>query len=335
MYVMLNPKIRAVALIAVAVAAVSVLAGASAASARSKTWQPVAMAAPYEYLGWGNPQPPAKVIEKTGVPDLTLAFILAHDGCDPEWDGQRPVLGGSDATAIQAIRSAGGDVDVSFGGWSGHKLGIECTTVSSLVGAYQTVIDDYGLSAIDIDIEHTEFTQSPVRERVIEALAQLQTDDPMLAISVTFGTNESGPDADGEAMITQAAQLGFQPYAWTIMPFDFGTPVKNMAVVSIEAAEGLEADLATAYGESASMAYAHVGISSMNGETDDTGETVSVANFEKILAFAESEHLARLTFWAVNRDRQCTGSLSTAAGSCSGIEQPSYAFTDLVSQFRG
>jgi chitinase len=73
----------------------------------------------------------------------------------------------------------------------------------------------------------------------------------------------------------------------------------------------------------------------MNGETDDTGETVSLANFEKILAFAESEHLARLTFWAVNRDRQCTGRLSLSAGSCSGIGQSSYALTDLVSQFHG
>lgn len=307
----------------------------SPASAAPAASQPVAMAAPYEYLGWGHPQPPANVIRSTGVHDLTLAFILGHNGCNPQWDGQRPLLGGSDQQAITSIRNAGGDVDVSFGGWSGKKLGIECTTVPALVSAYETVINDYDLSAIDVDIEHTEFTQSAPRERVIEALAELQNDDPDLEITITFGTNESGPDSDGEAMITQAAALGFQPYAWTIMPFDFGTPVRNMAKASIEAANGLEADLASAYDETAAEAFAHVGISSMNGDTDDSSEIVSIANFEKILAFAQSEHLARLTFWAVNRDRQCTGGLSTSKGSCSGIDQSEYAFTDLVSQFNG
>ncbi len=295
--------------------------------------QPTALAAPYEYLGWGDPQPPADVLSTTGIHDLTLAFILAHKGCHPEWDGSRPLLGGSDAAAIAAVRSAGGDVDVSFGGWSGSKLGAACRTASALTAAYQQVVDDYRLSAIDIDIEHTEFTKATVRKRVIEALADLQQEDPTLEISVTFGTNQTGPDANGEAMIEQAAVLGFQPYAWTIMPFDFGAPVSDMGTVSIQAAEGLEADMATAYGEPAAEAYAHLGISSMNGETDDTDETVTVADFQQILNFAESEHVARLTFWAVNRDRPCAAGLSTQAGSCSGIDQTAYAFTDLLSQY--
>ena len=41
-------------------------------------------------------------------------------------------------------------------------------------------------------------------------------------------------------MISQAASLGFQPYAWTIMPFDFGTPVADMGSATVTAAEGLE-----------------------------------------------------------------------------------------------
>lgn len=306
-------------------------AGAIGASAGSS--QPVALTAPYEYLGWGDPQPPAAVISATGIHDLTLAFILAHKGCDPEWDGTRPLLGGSDAAAIASVRAAGGDVDVSFGGWSGTKLGNACKTATALTAAYQTVVEDYGLSAVDIDVEHGEFTSRTVRKRVIEALAGLQLEDPTLEISVTFGTNETGPDADGEAMIDQAAALGFQPYAWTIMPFDFGAPVSDMGTVSIQAAEGLEEDVASAYAESPAEAYAHIGISSMNGDTDETDETVSVADFQQILNFAEAEHLARLTFWAVNRDRPCSAGLSAQAGSCSGIDQAPYAFTDLLSGY--
>ena len=144
----------------------------------------------YQYLGWGDPQPPADVLSATGIHDLTLAFILAHKGCHPEWDGTRPLLGGSEnAAAIAAVRSAGGNVDVSFGGWSGSKLAAACKTVSTLTAAYQQVVDDYGLSAVDIDIEHTEFTKKAERERVIDALADLQREDPDLEISVTFGTD--------------------------------------------------------------------------------------------------------------------------------------------------
>ncbi len=249
---------------ALVTAVLGAVATAGISPAEAGTLPPVALAAPYEYLGWGNPQPPAGVLGATGIHDLTLAFVLAHKGCHPAWDGTRPLSGGSDAAAIASIRSAGGDVDVSVGGWSGTKLGNACKTVAALTAAYQEVVSTYGLSALDVDIEHTEYTKAASRQRVIEALAALQQADPTLEISVTFGTTETGPDADGSSMIQQAASLGFRPYAWTIMPFDFGAPVSDMGTVSIQAAEGLAADVAAAYGETTAQAYAEIGISSMN-----------------------------------------------------------------------
>jgi chitinase len=72
----------------------------------------------------------------------------------------------------------------------------------------------------------------------------------------------------------------------------------------------------------------------MNGQSDDSGETVSVANFQDMLDFAQAHHLARLTFWAVNRDRPCAGA-NTTSDSCSGISQQSYDFTNIVAQFHG
>jgi hypothetical protein len=324
-------------LAATSVGVVTVVAAATPAHSATvaSSGQPVALAAPYEYLGWGDPQPPADVVATTGIHDLTLAFVLAHKGCHPEWDGSRPLLGGSDASAIAAVRAAGGDVGVSVGGWSGTKLGAACKSAAALTAAYQQVVSAYGLSALDIDIEHTEFTKAVVRTRVIAALAALQQQDPTLEISVTFGTGETGPDADGRSMIQQAASLGFHPYAWTIMPFDFGAPVSDMGTVSVQAAEGLADTVAADDGVPLSQAFAEVGISSMNGQTDESDETVSESDFQEMLTFARSEHLARLTFWAVNRDRPCGNGLTTGAGSCSGISQAPDAFTDLLSGYTG
>lgn len=296
--------------------------------------QPVELAAPYEYLGWGSPQPPAGVLAASGVKDLTLAFMLSHGKCNPAWDGKRALLGGADQHAIEAIRAAGGDVDVSFGGWSGAKLGSSCKTPQALAAAYQKVIDAYSLHAIDIDIEHGEFTNKKTRVRVVAALAAVQHANAGLEISITFGTDQTGPDRNGQSLIADAAAIGFQPSVWTIMPFDFGTPVGDMGQTSIKAAEGLAREVATRYGLATAQAYEHVGISSMNGTTDEPDETVSAANFQAMLAFAQQHHLGRLTFWSVNRDRPCAAK-GSESDSCSGIEQQSYEFSDVLAQYHG
>lgn len=316
------------------ITATMLLALTPLASSSGSAAQPVEMAAPYEYLGWGNPQPPTQVMADTGVRDLTLAFILSKGKCNPTWDGQRPLLGGTDQAAINSIRAAGGDVDVSFGGWSGNKLSNSCKTVISLAGAYQKVINDYSLHAIDIDIENTEMANRTTRVRVIDALALVQADNPGIEISIPFGTNEDGPSPQGLSLIADADAIGFQPNSWTIMPFDFGAPVADMGAVSMEAANGLDQDLAEAYHESDATAFQQIGISSMNGQTDDSDETVSVADFQTMLAFAQTNDLARFTFWSVNRDRSCAGD-DTDSSSCSGIDQQPYAFAEVVAQYHG
>ena len=324
-----------VAVAATAIGSLSLvaLAPSFSAVARAST-QPVEMAAPYEYLGWGSPPSPTQVMATTGTKDFTLAFILSHGACDPRWDGSRPLTGGVDASAINAIRAAGGDVVASFGGWNGKKLGNSCRNSAALAAAYQKVITAYSLKAIDIDIEHGEVSNPKIRQRVIGALAIVQAADPGLEISVTFGVSPSGPDAYGLSLISDAVALGFQPSAWTIMPFDFGVPVSDMGATSIAAARGLDTDLVTAYRESAATAYQHIGVSSMNGRTDEPDETVSAADFQTILGFAQANHLARLTFWSVNRDRPCAGG-SPVSDSCSGISQQPFAFTALDAQFHG
>src|SRR5690348_5314406 len=62
-------------------AAAGLLAGTAGAAlgspVRAATANPNIAAAPYEYFGWGNPQDPVDVMNKTGVRWLTVAFILS------------------------------------------------------------------------------------------------------------------------------------------------------------------------------------------------------------------------------------------------------------------
>lgn len=162
----------------------------------------------------------------------------------------------------------------------------------------------------------------------MDALKTIRANNPGIKIYITFGTGQNGPDT---SLINRAASSGLTVDSWTIMPFNFGGNGQNMGTLSVRAAEGLKTAVKNAYGYGDDEAYRKTGISSMNGVTD-VGETITVADFRTILAYAQQRHLARLTFWSVNRDRPCTGG---GADTCSGVGQANWDFTRVLAQYRG
>ena len=286
-------------------------------------------AAPYIYPGWGNPPPPATVMNATGVRAFTIAFVLAS-GCNPVWDGEGGLTGGVHASTINAIRAAGGDVVPSFGGYSGNKLGPNCATPELLAAAYQKVIDAFALKAIDIDIENfDEFENFTVQDRILNALKIVKQRNPSIKTILTFGTATSGPTATGIRLINQARTLGANVDIFAIMPFDFGGGA-NMYQNTVNATEGLKNAVKSAFGYTDAQAYSRLGISGMNGLSDQQ-ELTSVATWTQIRDYAKSRGLARFTFWAVNRDRGCAG--GGVVSNCSGIAQSDWDFTRVTAGF--
>ncbi|MFJ4948300.1 carbohydrate binding domain-containing protein [Streptomyces sp. NPDC088760] len=289
-------------------------------------------AAPYLYEGWGDPPNPTTVMSATGATWFTMAFVLDSGGCTPAWDGSRALTGGVDQTAINQIRSAGGDVVPSFGGWQGSKLGANCSSASALAGAIQKVVDTYGLKAIDFDIENTdEFENEAVQAKILTALKTVKANNPGLKTIVTFGTSTTGPTYYGNRLIEQAQSLGANIDVFTIMPFDFGGG-SDMYGNTVNAAEGLKNKLKSTFGWDDATAYAHIGISGMNGLSDQQ-ETTTPAIWTQIRDWADTHHIARLAFWSVNRDRPCPG--GGVAENCSGISQSTRQFTSITAGFTG
>ncbi|GHJ48632.1 chitinase [Catellatospora sp. TT07R-123] len=287
-------------------------------------------AAPYYYVGWGNPPSVSTVMSATGIKWFTMAFVLSGGGCTPAWDGSRPLTGGADQSTINAIKAAGGDIVPSFGGYSGNKLGPNCSTAAALAGAYQQVINAYSLKAIDIDIENTdEFENEAVQDRILNALKIVKQNNPGIKTIITFGTTTTGPNWWGTRLINQSAALGTNIDIFTIMPFDFGGGA-NMYQNTVNATEGLKNALKTAYGWSDATAYAHIGISGMNGLSDQQ-ELTSTATWTQIRDWANSHAIARLAFWSVNRDRGCAG--GGVVSNCSGIAQSDWDFTRITAGF--
>ena len=289
-------------------------------------------AAPYLYMGWGTPPSPGTVMSATGIRWFTMAFILSGGGCTPAWDGNRPLQGGVDASAISQIRAGGGDIIPSIGGWSGNKLGPNCSSASALAGAYQQVINAYGLRGIDVDIENTdEFESEAVQDRILGALKIIKQNNPGVTTILTFGTSTTGPTFWGNRLITRAAALQANVDIFTIMPFDFGGGA-NMYQNTVNASEGLKNSLKSAFGWTDDTAYRHMGISGMNGLSDQQ-ELTSVQTWTQIRDWAQARHLARLAFWSVNRDRPCAG--GGVRSDCSGISQSDWDFTRVTAQYTG
>lgn len=289
-------------------------------------------AAPYLYEGWGDPPSPTTVMSATGIKWFTMAFVLDSGGCNPSWDGSRALTGGVDQTAINQIRAAGGDIVPSFGGWQGSKLGANCSSASALAGALQKVITAYGLKAIDMDIENTdEFENEAVQAKILTALKTVKANNPGLRTIVTFGTSTTGPTYYGNRLIEQAQSLNAGIDVFTIMPFDFGGGA-DMYGNTVAAAEGLKTKLKSTFGWDDATAYSHIGISGMNGLSDQS-ETTTPAIWTQIRDWSNSHHIARLAFWSVNRDRGCAG--GGVVSNCSGISQNTWQFTSITAGFTG
>jgi hypothetical protein len=286
--------------------------------------------APYLYMGWGNPPSATSVMSATGVKSFTMAFMLSGGGCTPMWDGTRPLTGSVDAQTISAVKGAGGSVQVSFGGWSGNKLGPNCASSSDFAGAVQQVINAVGPAVVDFDIENTdEFENAVIQDRILSGLAIVKQNNPSTKVALTFGTSTTGPTYWGTRLINQSKALGVNIDNYTIMPFDFGGGA-DMYQSTVNASEGLKNALKNAWGWSDAQAYAHMGISGMNGLSDQQ-ELTSLSTWTQIRDWANSKGLTRLAFWSVNRDRPCPG--GGVQSTCSGISQNDWDFSRITAGF--
>jgi chitinase len=326
-----NRTRRARVLIAAAgTAMLAVTCLAAAAAALSANWYE---SAPYySVLDTGAPDL-GTVMAATGQKAFDMSFILADGGgCTPAWNGTDPVSSDTQVAAvINEVRSDGGDVIVSAGGYNGTKLGQVCGTAAATAAAYQQVINAYGLHAFDFDLEEPEIENSSAIANELGAAQILQRDNPGLFISVTIPSIATGANYFGGLLLDEAKTLGFTPDDFTIMPFDGGFSDGSAQVTALQ---DFNAQLVSTFGWSSSAAYSREGFSGMNGRTDDA-EYFYQSDFQTVLSFAQSVGLGRYTFWSVNRDRECNppdnnGDLSS---ECSSVTQNPWDFTAYTVAF--
>jgi len=285
-----------------------------------------------------NPASISSIISGSGENQFNLAFVLDSGGCTPAWDGSASMPVSSDTAVladVNAIRAAGGDVAVSFGGYNGTELGSTCGSTSALAGAYQQVVTRYRLTRVDFDYENTALdSNTAVR---FGAIKILEADNPGLRVSLTIPMTTIGFPGSGTDELRQAVADGARLDVVNVMDFDTGltsgTEVAQTEAIANDAAGQLE----SIYGWSAATAWSHLGFQIMNGHTDQPSELFTQSDFSALLGFARANHPAWFSYWSVNRDYPCpAGAVEPwAPGTCSNIAQNPYDFTKIIVQYAG
>jgi hypothetical protein len=324
--------------------------GVATAGPAAAATLPTHVAAPY-FETW-NGQSPASLASQSGNKYLTMAFIQtnASGSCTVYWDGSTstPISTSVYGSDLSTMRANGGDIIPSFGGYgadtSNTEIADSCTDVNAIAAAYENVITTYNVTRLDMDVEASSETNTAGIDRRNKAIAQVESwaaaNGRTVQFSYTLPTTVNGLDSNGLGVLQNAVANNTRIDVVNIMTFDYydesTNPTHEMATDTETAGAGLESQLQSLYpSKSSAQLWNMIGVTEMPG-IDDYGpaETFTTADATTVENWAVSKGINTLSFWALQRDNGgCPG--TTGAGSCSGISQSTWQFSQTFEPFTG
>jgi len=291
---------RARTVVALTASAALPLAGAlgmATTAHAAATAFPSQYAAPYLQVTSGDVGDLSADMKASGNKFYTLAFLTPKSGCTPEFEGG-PDSWNAFTSQVNSLKSAGGNVIISFGGESGGEIAQTCTSVSSLETAYANVASTYGITRLDFDIEGSTLDDTTSNARRNQALAALQKANPSIQIDFTVPVDPSGLESNVVNMLKDAKSKGVKVNLVNIMVMDFGDG-QNALADGESAANGTAAQLASIFGVSSSAAWHMLGLTPIAGVNDDN-ENFTQSNASSLESFADSHNVQELAFWEVD-----------------------------------
>lgn len=269
-------------------------------------------------------------VTKHGLKSFTAAFVLGRK-CVPTWDDYSTITGSDPKSKlVKQAKTAGATPIISFGGQSGNELAKVCTSTSSLVAAYTSVINTFGATKIDFDIEGpAALNATAVNTRRFQAIKALESKFPGLTVSVTIPVGLSGiltnhADGDGISFLKLAKTQRARIDVVNLMTMDYGGSIADMGRAATTSATKALAQVKKIWPNDT---YANIGITPMIGDNDSPGETFSYTDAQTVVTFAKQHGVRRLAFWAINRDQAC-GAGDQAPGTCTNLAQDPLDYTD-------
>ena len=343
---------RAVTGLAIAAAVLAPAIGtANSAAAAAYTPLPAHVYAPYyeTYLAPNTPGITATA-QASGAKDFTLAFLQStgKHSCALDWNGNSAQPLTYYNSDIASLRTMGGDVIPSFGGYSADHGGTEiadsCTNVSQIAADYEQVITTLGVTRLDMDVESNSLNNTAGINRRNLAIAMTEqwatANGIPLQIQYTIPVEQYGLDPNGEAVLQSAVANGATVTSVNIMVFDYYIAkegVVNMGQAAVNAATNTHSQLQSIFPNlTAAQIWAMEGMTLLPGIDDypKKTEVTYLADAQKMLNFAQANNMNFLSIWAIQRDNGgCPG--TTDSNTCSGITQNAWDFSHLLEPFTG
>ncbi|MCX7748082.1 MAG: hypothetical protein N2645_14540 [Clostridia bacterium] len=245
--------------------------------------------APYAYTGSNISI--SKCFAESGQKYYTVAFVVSDANGNPVFDVGGSVASNFYGAEISKVKSSGGDVMISFGGYGSVELAQSNPDVATLQAKYQSVIDMYKVSWLDFDIEMSGSLDSTVVARRNLALKGLQDKNPGLKISYTLPVAKTGLLSNTLSLLNDAKAKGVKVESVDIMTFDFGDVNYNMGELAVNCAKATYEQIQKI------DPNMKIGIITMINR-DDHGSPFTTADAQIVLDFAQKTSWVRLlSFW--------------------------------------
>lgn len=290
-----------------------------------------------------------KMYKDTGILYYNLGFIMATttggitDGIiDWSWGGYSTLGENSTDTwqldgikeSINYIRSKGGDVIVSIGGLNEGNFFQVTQDEDILFNTYMDVIQGYGLTRLDLDIEGGGQGKS-LNIANAKALKRVQ-DATGVEIVLTLPVLPTGLTDLGLGTLEAYIENGVEVKMVNIMAMCYGDatilPGETYAGASVRAIDSTAQQILDTYqnnGKTISRtdAYAKVGVTVSIGE-ESSSFPIWTTDYSKVVnEKAIQENIGMTSFWCLNRDCQQYGANSGIYGM--------YEHTNVFKTFMG
>jgi hypothetical protein len=284
---------------------------------------------------------------------FTLAFVTADPRNRPAWGGYAEHAVGDSAwdrqikSQLEAVRAAGGDVMVSFGGAAGKELGETIGDVPTLTAAYRLVVDAYKLTHIDFDIDGAAQRDRASIDRRSRAIATLQRDlaaaNRTLHVWFTLPILPTGLTAEGLHSLKSANEHGVKIAGVNGMAMDYGNrnapdPAGRMGKITIQSGASLFQQLKSicAAGKNDAQLWKMVGITPTIGGNGVRGEVFRQSDARELVAWVKCQETGRLSLWSLNRDRPISkGKPGQADPGLDHLQQTPYEFSRIFEEIQG
>ncbi len=261
-----------------------------------------------------------QIMDETGVKYFNLGFINGVDSTVTDgvlnWGfASFDVLSEkhSDNThymgikqSIREVREGGGDVTISIGGLNEGNFFQKTNDLDVLVNTYNTIIDGFDLTRIDLDIEGTAQGYETNKTNA-QAIKQVQ-DQTAVEVVLTLPVLPTGLTTDlGLPTLSAYLDAGVDIVLVNIMTMCYGSYWSDYTQGTIDAIDSTAKQLIAEYERinqpiTLEEAYNKIAITTSIGFEGAGHPIFTVDDSAKVVDYCKSVGVNTVSFWSINRD---------------------------------